>query len=558
MLAERAGVALRRPSVGAGRRRGSSKTELLAVNAWAEQAFVEALARVGRGARATGRRGGSRPRASARFRLGYAPGERGWLTSRAQRAGIRSRLLERAGLVVPAGRCAGLVRERFRGRLIFPIHDPRGRTLGFGGRILPAVERITGRVGKTCRKISEQPRDAAVPEAPGALCGGPRPRRGPRGGLGGGGRGVHRRDRRAPGGALPTWSAPWARPWATTTCTALRRLADRVVLVFDGDDAGQNAADRSLELFLGHEVDVRVLTLPENLDPCDFLLAGRGRRLPGPGRAGGRPAGVRARAGRGAVRPRLDRGLAAGGRVGAGDPRPGSRPDQRAGSTSRSPRRSTRSRSGSGSRSTTSNAGSGSSRRSPERGPRRPRRGPAGRSRTAAEPADGRARPTPARSGSARPRPDRPRTGPDRPERAERGRPADHPGDGRLAARRPAACDPPGLLRPARRGAIARRSTGSRSRLDDPAVRALAAGLLLPIDPAPLPEEVRPGPLGGPPRRGPRPARRARPAGPAPGPQGGPRRDRRPGPTRTRTGLYRLEYLRLTEPAAGHEEENAS
>ena len=52
---------------------------------------------------------------------------------------------------------------------------------------------------------------------------------------------------------------------------ALRSLADRVVLVFDGDEAGQKAADRSLELFLGHDVDVRVLTLPEDLDPCDFL-----------------------------------------------------------------------------------------------------------------------------------------------------------------------------------------------------------------------------------------------------------------------------------------------
>ena len=61
---------------------------------------------------------------------------------------------------------------------------------------------------------------------------------------------------------------------------ALRRLADRVVLVFDGDEAGQKAADRSLELFLGHEVDVRVLTLPENIDPCDFLLQRGGRGVP--------------------------------------------------------------------------------------------------------------------------------------------------------------------------------------------------------------------------------------------------------------------------------------
>jgi DNA primase len=52
----------------------------------------------------------------------------------------------------------------------------------------------------------------------------------------------------------------------------LRHLADLVVLVFDGDTAGQTAADRALEFFLGHELDVRILSLPANLDPCDFLL----------------------------------------------------------------------------------------------------------------------------------------------------------------------------------------------------------------------------------------------------------------------------------------------
>ena len=55
---------------------------------------------------------------------------------------------------------------------------------------------------------------------------------------------------------------------------ALLRLADKakVVLVFDGDEAGQSAADRALEFFLGSELDLRVLSLPANLDPCDFLL----------------------------------------------------------------------------------------------------------------------------------------------------------------------------------------------------------------------------------------------------------------------------------------------
>ena len=69
-----------------------------------------------------------------------------------------------------------------------------------------------------------------------------------------------------------TSSAPWERPWVKTMSRGCKRLADLVVLVFDGDDAGQTAADRALELFLGHELDVRILSLPANLDPCDFLL----------------------------------------------------------------------------------------------------------------------------------------------------------------------------------------------------------------------------------------------------------------------------------------------
>ena len=82
---------------------------------------------------------------------------------------------------------------------------------------------------------------------------------------------------------------------------ALERLADRVVLVYDADAAGQNAADRALEFFLGSDLDLRVLTLPANLDPCDYLLEEGAERVSRAGRAGGRPACVPARSSGGSV-----------------------------------------------------------------------------------------------------------------------------------------------------------------------------------------------------------------------------------------------------------------
>ena len=52
----------------------------------------------------------------------------------------------------------------------------------------------------------------------------------------------------------------------------LKRFADRIVLVLDGDEAGQRRANEVLELFVAQQVDLRIVTLPDEKDPCDFLL----------------------------------------------------------------------------------------------------------------------------------------------------------------------------------------------------------------------------------------------------------------------------------------------
>ena len=51
----------------------------------------------------------------------------------------------------------------------------------------------------------------------------------------------------------------------------LKAHADRIVLVLDGDEAGTKRANEVLELFIAQQVDLRILTLPEDLDPCDYL-----------------------------------------------------------------------------------------------------------------------------------------------------------------------------------------------------------------------------------------------------------------------------------------------
>lgn len=270
MLAERAGVALEGTPAGPGPK-GPSKRDLLAVNEWAQRMYREALARDA-GILAYVEERGISAESVARFHLGYAPDTRDWLTSRAAKEGISIDFLERAGLVVRSKESPGLTRERFRGRLMFPIHDLRGRTLGFGGRILPQVERSLAAAGKNVAKYLNSPETplfqkrkilyaADLALAPAREMGWAAVVEGYTDVIA-----AHQVGLKNVVGTLGT-------ALGDDHVLMLRRLTDRVVLIFDGDDAGQSAADRSLELFLAHEVDVRVLTLPSKLDPCEFLLA---------------------------------------------------------------------------------------------------------------------------------------------------------------------------------------------------------------------------------------------------------------------------------------------
>jgi DNA primase len=180
--------------------------------------------------------------------------------------------LEQVGLISRPLESPGLVRERFRGRVMFPIHDDRGRTVGFGGRILPEAERAIVAAGRQVAKYLNTPETSLFHKRTILYAAD-----------------LARNAAREAGwvavveGYTDVIAAHQVglRNVVGTLGTALgeehlemlRRLTDRrVVLVFDGDEAGRSAADRALELFLASEVDLHVLTLPAGVDPCDFLL----------------------------------------------------------------------------------------------------------------------------------------------------------------------------------------------------------------------------------------------------------------------------------------------
>lgn len=76
----------------------------------------------------------------AKFRLGYAPSGRSALRSHLSREGVDEDQMLRAGLLIRPEDEGRAPYDRFRGRIMFPIGDRRGRVVGFGGRVLGSGE----------------------------------------------------------------------------------------------------------------------------------------------------------------------------------------------------------------------------------------------------------------------------------------------------------------------------------------------------------------------------------------------------------------------------------
>ncbi len=260
MLADRAGIKLQaRPQE---RKQGELKEKLFEVHAWAAEFFQRKLfTSSGEAARSYLARRQLAPEIVSRFKLGWSADAWDDLLQTASSKGYSPALLERCGLVIPRERGEGYY-DRFRGRLMFPIFDVRGRVLGFGGRTLKKEESA---------KYLNSPATALFDKSRCLY------------GLNFARSALSRRQQVVvvEGYTDCLMAHQLGIDWVVATLgTALtmphlqqlRGYCEEVILVFDADAAGAQAAERSLELFLRAELEPRLVVLEEGLDPCDFLV----------------------------------------------------------------------------------------------------------------------------------------------------------------------------------------------------------------------------------------------------------------------------------------------
>lgn len=262
ILADRAGISL--DTTPDPRRAGPGKQELAKVNEWAQQLFRKQYE--GPGGQAArdyaARRGISKEMVEA-FGLGFAPDSFDWLIGKAQAGRMSPSLLEAAGLVKPGNR--GGHYDTFRNRLMFPIIDATGRIIGFGGRTLaddPAKYLNSPATALFDKSTSLFGLNAA------------------RQAIGKAGRAIvvegYTDCMMAHQFGFTETVATLGTAMTESHAAVLRRYTDRLVLLFDSDEAGQRAADRAIAVTLTNGLDVVLAKVPEGKDPCDYLLlAGR-------------------------------------------------------------------------------------------------------------------------------------------------------------------------------------------------------------------------------------------------------------------------------------------
>jgi DNA primase len=231
----------------------------------AQDLFVQALdAPEGREAKAYLERRGLNAQARAQFGVGYASGGYTWAIEKLRAEGVALEELVEAGLAY-AGDNGRRPTDVFRNRVMFPIADPQGRVIAFGGRALEpdakakylnSPETALFHKGRTLYRLKEARALAAKTKVRGVL-------------VAEGYMDVIAFERAGIAAVAPLGTA-----LTEDQLALVWRVAGEPVFCFDGDEAGQRAAARAIELALpqlGPDRTFRVALLPPGQDPDDVF-----------------------------------------------------------------------------------------------------------------------------------------------------------------------------------------------------------------------------------------------------------------------------------------------
>ena len=195
-----------------------------------------------------------------KFELGYALEQRNAFSSDALRLGYKQDLLIKTGLVA-GGENNSPLYDRFRGRVIFPVHTLSGKVVAFGGRILRNADKTAKYVNSPESEIYSKSRELY--------------------GLFFAKRAIVKEDRcfmvEGYTDVLSMHQAGIENVVSSsgTALTAgqislIRRFTQNMTVLYDGDDAGISAALRGIDLLLEEGLNVKVVLLPKGEDPDSF------------------------------------------------------------------------------------------------------------------------------------------------------------------------------------------------------------------------------------------------------------------------------------------------
>jgi DNA primase len=194
------------------------------------------------------------------FGLGYSERSGQQLARRFERDGFTAEQLEASGLVLKRQDGSGFY-DRFRGRLMFPIHNESGKIIAFGGRTLAAEDEpkylnspetpiyrksyVLYNLHRAKETIRRQDFTILVEGYMDVI-------------------GLH-------GAGVREMVAACGTALTATQVKALKRHSDKIVVNFDADAAGAGAAERSIQVLLAEGIRVRVLELEGGLDPDEYV-----------------------------------------------------------------------------------------------------------------------------------------------------------------------------------------------------------------------------------------------------------------------------------------------